>query len=53
MVVMSLESYENKLFESEIYRQLKDAELEAASTKKRLSHDEVFSDLRKRIADYT
>jgi prevent-host-death family protein len=53
MVVMSIESYENKLFESEIYRQLKDAELEAATTKKRLSHDEVFSDLRKKLEDYT
>ncbi len=51
MVVMSFESYENKLFESEIYQQLKDAELEAKTTRKRLSHDELFSELRKRIGD--
>lgn len=51
MVVMSLESYEEKLFESEVYRQLKDAELEAKMTKKRVSHDELFSELRKRLQD--
>ena len=51
MVVMSIESYERKQFESEIYYKLKEAELEAKSTKKRYSHEEVFSGLRSRLAD--
>jgi prevent-host-death family protein len=51
MVVMSIEAYEQKLFESDIYFKLKEAEMEAKSTDKRYSHEEVFSDLRARIAD--
>ena len=51
MVVMSMETYERKLFESEIYFKLKEAELEAKSTDKRFSHKKVFSDLRGRLAD--
>lgn len=50
MVVMSIEAYEGKLFESEIYFKLKEAELEAKYTDKRYSHEEVFSDIRSRIA---
>jgi len=50
MVVMSMSAYEAKQFESEIYLKLKEAELEAKSTDKRLSHEEVFSGLRSRIA---
>ena len=49
MVVMSIEAYENRLFKSEIYLKLKEAELEAKSTKRRYSHDEVFSDLRTKL----
>ncbi|NYE57759.1 hypothetical protein HDG70_001474 [Carboxydothermus ferrireducens DSM 11255] len=44
--VLSMEVYERKLFESEIYFKLKEAELEEKTTNKRFSHDEVFSDLR-------
>lgn len=51
MVVMSMEAYERKLFESEIYFKLREAELEAKSTDKRFSHEEVFNELRARIAD--
>lgn len=51
MVVMSIEAYERKLFESEIYFKLKEAELEAKSTDKRFSHEEVFSTLRSKLAD--
>lgn len=51
MVVMSIEAYERKLFASEIYFKLKEAELEAKSTNTRYTHEEVFSDLRKRIAE--
>jgi prevent-host-death family protein len=50
MVVMSIEAYERKMFESEIYFKLKEAELESKSTDKRYSHEEVFSDLKARIA---
>jgi len=50
MVVMSIEAYERKLFESDIYFKLKEAELEAKSTVVRYSHEEVFSDLRKSLA---
>jgi len=51
MVVMSIETYERKLFESEIYFKLKEAELEAKSIDKRFSHEEVFSNLRSRLAN--
>jgi prevent-host-death family protein len=50
MVVMSIEAYERKLFASEIYFKLKEAELEAKTSDKRFSHQEVFSDLRARLA---
>ena len=50
MVVMSIEAYENRLFNSKIFLKLREAELEAKSTKKRYSHDEVFSDLRKKLS---
>ena len=46
MVVMSIEAYEQNLFHSEIYNKLKEAEYQAASTKKRYSHDEVMTELR-------
>ena len=50
MVVMSIEAYEHRLFESEIYLKLREAELEAKFTKKRYSHNEVFSDLRVKLS---
>ena len=46
MVVMSLEAYEKNLFESEIYLKLKEAEYQAATTKRRYSHEEVMTELR-------
>jgi len=49
MVVMSLEAYEQNLFESEIYLKLKEAEYQAASVKKRYTHDEVMAELRNTI----
>lgn len=51
MVVMSMESYERKLFESEIYFKLKEAELEAKTTDKRYTHKEVLDDLKANLAD--
>ncbi|MDR0443400.1 MAG: type II toxin-antitoxin system Phd/YefM family antitoxin [Treponema sp.] len=50
MVVMSLETYEQNLFESEIYLKLKEAEYQATSVKKRFTHDEVMSELRKVVS---
>lgn len=50
MVVMSIQTYEKKLFESEIYVKLKEAELEAKLTDTRYNHEDVFSDLRGSLA---
>lgn len=51
MVVMSIEAYERKQFENEIYFSLKKAAAEAKSTDVRYSHAEVFSDLRAGLAE--
>lgn len=51
MVVMSIEAYERKLFESEIYLKLKEAELEAKTTGVRYSQEEIFTNLRAALAD--
>ena len=51
MVVMSMEAYEQKMFESEVYFKLKEAELEAKTTEKRYSHKEVFDELRAKLSD--
>ena len=50
MVVMSLEAYEQNLFESEIYLKLKEAEYQAASVKKRYTHNETMTELRNIIS---
>ena len=50
MVVMSMESWEEMNFENEIYQKLLEAQNEARTNPKRLSHDEVFIPLRKKIA---
>lgn len=51
MVVMSIEAYERKLFESEIYLKLKEAELQSKTSGVRYFHEEVFSDLRAKLDD--
>ncbi len=51
MVVMSIEAYEAKQFESEIFHKLKEAQTEAESTEMRYSHKEVFSNLRLKVAE--
>lgn len=51
MVVMSIEAYERKQFEGEIFFKLKEAQLEAESTDVCYSHEEVFSGLRLKLAD--
>jgi len=53
MVVMSLEAYEQNLFEFEIYLKLKEAEYQAASVKKRYTHDEVMTELRNTLSGKT
>jgi prevent-host-death family protein len=49
MVVMSMEAYEQDAFRSEIYHKLKEAEVQAESTAKRYSHDEVMARLKEII----
>ena len=49
MVVMSMESYEQKRFESEIFSKLREAELEARTNKTRYSHEDIFSQLRSEL----
>jgi prevent-host-death family protein len=51
MVVMSMEAFERHQFDSEVYIKLKEAELEAKTTNKRFSHDEVFSSLRRKLQE--
>ena len=52
MVVMSMEAWEEMNFENEIYQKLTEAQAEAKSNPRRLSHDEVFGPLRQKIAGY-
>ena len=47
IVVMSMESYEQNRYDSMVYDKLREAELQAASAKERLSHDEVMDKARK------
>jgi len=51
MVVMSMEAFERLQFDSEVYFKLKEAELEAKSTGKRFSHEDVLSGLRRRLQE--
>ena len=51
MVVMSMEAFEKQQYETELYLKLKEAELEAQATEKRLSHSEVFGSLRKKLEE--
>jgi prevent-host-death family protein len=51
MVVMSIEAYEKKRFDSEIYQKLKEAEIEAKTTGKRYKHQEVINGLKTRVAE--
>ncbi|MDD4239075.1 MAG: type II toxin-antitoxin system Phd/YefM family antitoxin [Desulfotomaculaceae bacterium] len=51
MVVMSMEAFERLQFDSEVYFKLKEAELEAKTTGKRFTHNEVFSALRRKFKE--
>ena len=50
IVVMSMESYEKNRYDSMVYDMLREAELQAASTTERLSHDEVMNKARKLLS---
>jgi hypothetical protein len=51
MVVMSMEAFERLQFDSEVYFKLKEAELEAKTTGRRFSHEEVFAGLRRQLQE--
>lgn len=53
IVVMSMEAYEARRYESQVYEKLMEAELQARETKVRLSHDGVMKKARKRLEDLT
>lgn len=46
IVVMSMESYEQNRYDSKVYDKLREAELQAASTSERRSHEEVMAKAR-------
>lgn len=50
IVVMSMESYEQNRYDSMVYDKLREAELQAASTNERLSHDEVMANARRLLS---
>jgi PHD/YefM family antitoxin component YafN of YafNO toxin-antitoxin module len=52
LVVLSMETWEDMNFDNEIYRKLLESSVEAKTNPRRLTHDEVFLPLRKKIADY-
>ena len=52
LVVMSMEAYEDGLYESRVYDKLIEAELQAAQTKERTTHTEVMENARRRLARY-
>lgn len=49
IVVMSMESYEQRRYDSMVYDKLREAEIQAAGTAERLSHGEVMAKARERI----
>ena len=46
IVVMSMESYEQNRYDSMVYDKLREAELQAASTAERRTHEEVMAKAR-------
>ena len=49
IVVMSMEAYEARRYDSEVYDKLKESELQARETAVRRSHEEVMAKARSRI----
>ena len=50
IVVMSMDCYEENRYESMVYDKLREAEIQAASTTERISHDELMAKARQTIA---
>ena len=46
IVVMSMESYEEGIYESQVYDKLREAEIQALETSERISHDNVMKSAR-------
>ncbi len=51
VVVMSMEAYEAGRYESEVYDKLKEAEIQALETDRRLAHDDVMAKAKKRLSE--
>ena len=51
MVVMSMETFEDMKFESDIYSKLQEAEKQAFLTGKRFSSKDVFEEIQKLISE--
>ena len=51
MVVMSMETFEDMKFESDIYSKLQEAEKQASLTGKRFSSKDVFEEIQKLISE--
>lgn len=51
MVVMSMETFEDMKFESDIYSKLQEAEEQASLTGKRFSSKDVFEEIQKLIRE--
>ena len=49
IVVMSMDCYEENRYESMVYDKLREAEIQAASTTERISHDELMAKARQRV----
>ncbi len=49
MVVMSYKAYERHQFESEVYLNIKEAEMQAQTTNLRYSHKETMDELRQKL----
>ena len=49
IVVMSMDAYEDGRYKSQVYDQLLEAEVQAASTTKRFSHAEVMAAVRAKL----
>lgn len=49
IVVMSMESYEQNRYDSMVYDKLREAEIQAASTTERFTHEDVIARARERI----
>lgn len=51
IVVMSMESYEEGLYESQVYDKLREAEMQVLESNDRVSHEDVMKSARARLKD--